>query len=282
MKPGAEQQRGLLQPEEFDIDDLDSAGPEIGNEAYARNRRTRAPSRWSRRKYVLWALVAVTALLVAGPALNKGAGIKIPKWRRPTEDLSNEEPPKDGPTHPKLPPDPEPPIPPEAPTPPLSPSVPISLVESSPSPSLSSFVESSPSPLLSSLVEPSTSLSFGASPTNVANISADVKTWEKPTDFKIIGLVFFGRPAVVAILDCYLRRNLVSNGGWLDEVQFVANTPNEDDIGWLDILVDDEELYKKVTKTELGFNHIWELVEPEHMYIKIDDDIVHAAHIAVR
>ncbi len=253
MKSEAEQQRGLLQPEQFDIDDLDSAEPENGNEAFSQNRRTRAPPRWSRRKYVLWGLVAVAALLVAGTALNKGAGIKIPTWRRPKEDVSSDIPLEDRPTHPKLPPNPDPPTSPEAPEAPTPPSSP------------SAFVSS---------VQPSPSHSSSAAPTTLSKINAGVKTWEKPTDFKIIGLVFFGRPPVVAILDCYLKRNLVSNGGWLDEVQFVVNTPNEEDIGWLDMLVDDEELYKKITKPEMGYNHIWELVEKEHMYIKIDDDIV--------
>lgn len=101
-----------------------------------------------------------------------------------------------------------------------------------------------------------------------------MRIWKKPLDFKIIGLVFFGRPPLVTILDCYLKKNLVTNGGWLDEVQFVVNTEKEDDVKWLDRLVEDEKLYKKITKPEMGYNHIWEMVEREHLYIKIDDDIV--------
>ena len=249
MKPGAEQQQGLLQPEQFDIDDLDTVGPENGNEAYSRKRRTRAPARRSRRKYVIWGLVAVAVLLVAGAALNKGSGIKIPTLHRPPEDVSDTENPVAAPVHPKPPSDPEPPTSSEVPLPPVSSSVPADLLQSSSSPS-------------------------EASATSAPNASTVAKAWEKPTNFKIIGLIFFGRPPVVAVLDCYLKRNLVSNGGWLDEVQFVVNTPNEEDIGWLDVLVDDEKLYKKITKPEMGYNHIWELVEKEHLYIKIDDDIV--------
>ncbi|KAI4209179.1 MAG: hypothetical protein LQ351_007854 [Letrouitia transgressa] len=97
----------------------------------------------------------------------------------------------------------------------------------------------------------------------------------KPNDFKIIGLIFFGRPPVVAVLDCYLKRNLVSNGGWLDEVHWVVNTDKKDDIKWLDELVKTHELYKKITIPELGYNHIWSTVKKEHMYIKIDDDMVY-------
>ena len=99
--------------------------------------------------------------------------------------------------------------------------------------------------------------------------------WDKPEGFKIIGLVFFGRPAVVAILDCYLKKNLVSNGGFLDEVHWVVNTENEEDIRYLDGLVETSGWYKKIIIPLNGYNGIWEhAVEREHMYIKIDDDIV--------
>ena len=102
-----------------------------------------------------------------------------------------------------------------------------------------------------------------------------VKHWEKPEGFKIIGLIFFGRPSVVSILDCYLKKNLVSNGGWLDEVRFVVNTKNEQDIAYLSELVARETLYTKVEIPELGYNKVWEKgVDPDNMYIKIDDDIV--------
>jgi len=101
------------------------------------------------------------------------------------------------------------------------------------------------------------------------------KPWEKPEGFKIIGLIFFGRPSVVAILDCYLRKNLVSNGGWLDEVHFVVNTKKEEDITYLDGLVEGEALYTKIVIPKLGYNEVWAGgVDKENMYIKIDDDIV--------
>lgn len=47
-------------------------------------------------------------------------------------------------------------------------------------------------------------------------------------------LALDGRAKYVEILDCYLQRNLVSNGGWLDEVRFLANTDDAVDIAWLD------------------------------------------------
>ncbi len=111
--------------------------------------------------------------------------------------------------------------------------------------------------------------------TSIQAPSTRFEKMSKPTDFKIIGLVFFGRPSVVAILDCYLKKNLVSNGGFLDEVRWVVNTENEEDIHYLDDLVKTSEEYKKITIPTPGFNSIWEhAVEKPHMFIKIDDDMV--------
>lgn len=274
MKPEAEQQQGLLRPEQFDLDDTEATEAGNGSEAYSRGRKSQAPARWSRRKYLLWVLFALAGLLIAGTALNKGAGIKIPKLYKaplPPEEHHDKEAELDGPVHPKPPLDSEPPTSPELPTPLTSPTPSTDHLQlSTQSPSKTSTPTSPKANTLHSSSLPP----LETCATNSSKANASVKVWEKPLDFKIIGLVFFGRPPVVEILDCYLKKNLVSNGGWLDEVQFVVNTPNEDDIAWLDTLVDEEKLYKKITKPEMGYNHIWELVKKEHMYIKIDDDIV--------
>ena len=98
---------------------------------------------------------------------------------------------------------------------------------------------------------------------------------EKPTDFKIIGLIFFGRPPVVEILDCYLKKNLASNGGFLDEVHWVVNTDKAEAIQYLDDLLQTSDAYKKIDIPEHTYNSVWEhAVERDHMYIKIDDDMV--------
>ena len=79
----------------------------------------------------------------------------------------------------------------------------------------------------------------------------------------------------MAILDCYLKKNLASNGGYLDEVHWVVNTDNQEDIAYLDKLVNTSEKYKKIDLPSLGYNSVWEhAVESGPMYIKIDDDIV--------
>ena len=112
------------------------------------------------------------------------------------------------------------------------------------------------------------------SPPVAANLSA-IAPWEKPAGFKIIGLIFFGRPPVVEILDCYLKRNLVSNGGFLDEVLWVANTEIEEDLKYMDKLVQGEPLYRNLTLSELGYDSVWEhAVDDKNMFIKIDDDMV--------
>lgn len=97
----------------------------------------------------------------------------------------------------------------------------------------------------------------------------------KPEGFKIVGLIFFGRPDRVAILDCYLKRNLVENGGFLDEVHWVANTKNEQDLQYLDELIPTSPSYSRIDLPELGFESVWEhAIESSNLYIKIDDDVV--------
>ena len=106
-------------------------------------------------------------------------------------------------------------------------------------------------------------------------------TFLKPRDFKLIGILFFGRRASVSILECYLRANLVSHGGFLDEMHFVVNTDKKDDIAWLDQMVAQDKDYKRVD-LEGGpypkYNPIYDQVfERNHMYIKMDDDMVRKA-----
>lgn len=89
---------------------------------------------------------------------------------------------------------------------------------------------------------------------------------------KIIGLVFYGRREFVEVLDCYLKRNLVRNGGVMDEVVFVVNTKNKTDLDYLDRIVNGTVGYKKrLTEGKLdGWTEKWELAERGNIYIKID------------
>jgi len=78
-----------------------------------------------------------------------------------------------------------------------------------------------------------------------------LKSWQKPEGFKIIGLVFYGRRKTMEVLDCYLQRNLVSNGGLLDEIHFVINTGQESDLEYLHNLTNSNELYRAVKVAEV-------------------------------
>ncbi|KAI4168781.1 MAG: hypothetical protein LQ348_007435 [Seirophora lacunosa] len=96
-----------------------------------------------------------------------------------------------------------------------------------------------------------------------------------PRDFRIVGLVFYGRRSRVEILDCYLKQNLVANGGLLSEVIFIARTDNADDLAFLDELVANTPAY---TRRDIGgrkatYGQAWAVAEKGVMYIKIDDDI---------
>lgn len=156
-------------------------------------------------------------------------------------------------------------------------------------PDLSSPAESSPAKSVLTESSPATSIPLKISPatftsTELASIETpdakkpdtNVRKFEKPKDFKIIGLVFFGRPSVVEILDCYLKKNLVSNGGFLDEVLWAINTRNEEDIKYLERLVKTTDGYKTIAIPNApSYKDVWtKAVERNHMYIKIDDDMV--------
>ena len=99
--------------------------------------------------------------------------------------------------------------------------------------------------------------------------------FEKPEDIKVIALIFYGRREKASILDCYLKRNLVDNGGWLDEVVWGVNTDVEDDLGYLnEQLLPSSNAYRKVELEELTFNSLWnKSVEAGNIYVKIDDDV---------
>ncbi|KAF5025769.1 hypothetical protein F66182_2102 [Fusarium sp. NRRL 66182] len=110
----------------------------------------------------------------------------------------------------------------------------------------------------------------------------DLAHWEKPGKInKIMGLVFYGRRQSVSILDCYLKRNLVKNGGLLDGVIFVERTQDPQDLDLLNKLLESESTYEKwhveMSDTDnfsSGFGNSYDKVEDNVMYVKIDDDIV--------
>ncbi|KAF4468156.1 hypothetical protein FALBO_4974 [Fusarium albosuccineum] len=110
----------------------------------------------------------------------------------------------------------------------------------------------------------------------------ELSDWRRPAEIKkIMGLVFYGRRHSVSILDCYLKRNLVKNGGVLDGVIFVERTRDVEDLSLLSKLLASEEAYEKwhIEMTDednftSGFASSYDLIEDDVMYVKIDDDIV--------
>ncbi|KIW13731.1 hypothetical protein PV08_08922 [Exophiala spinifera] len=106
----------------------------------------------------------------------------------------------------------------------------------------------------------------------------------KPDGVKVIGMVFYGRRDRSQILHCFLMHNLVDNGGWLDEVQWIRNTDNEDDLRYLDEILTQTPRYKQVhqerTKDQ-GYSDAWSKLEPGQIYVKIDDDLVWMADDAI-
>ncbi|KAG8525344.1 uncharacterized protein KY384_008988 [Bacidia gigantensis] len=111
------------------------------------------------------------------------------------------------------------------------------------------------------------------------HFSSAGKHLKRPQNVKIYGIVFYGRRRTVEILDCYLQRNLVKNGGWLDEIHFMINTDVEEDIDWIDKRVSQVKEYKPIYLPEGAagndFEVVWRsAVEPGCLYVKFDDDLV--------
>lgn len=74
----------------------------------------------------------------------------------------------------------------------------------------------------------------------------------------------------------------MDNGGWLDEVVWLTNTDDKDDLEYLEeIIASNPKRYKKLsvpgeTLSIYTLYKAWELLERGRYYVKIDDDIVRA------
>ncbi|KAI5868386.1 hypothetical protein GGS23DRAFT_27222 [Durotheca rogersii] len=103
--------------------------------------------------------------------------------------------------------------------------------------------------------------------------------WKKPKGIRVVALVFYGRKRTVDFLDCYLQQNLAANGGYLDAINFMVHTNNQDDLEFLRDLVSKREgLYHIVESGPCqgsSYGCIWDsVVDDDTIYVKIDDDIV--------
>lgn len=106
----------------------------------------------------------------------------------------------------------------------------------------------------------------------------------KPEHTPVIGLIFYGRRDRVEILQCYLERNLVTHGGWLDEIHWVRNTADEEDLAYLRTILASNPLYKEIDISKLptenaesAYENAWNSLRRGAIYIKIDDDVIYIA-----
>jgi len=85
-----------------------------------------------------------------------------------------------------------------------------------------------------------------------------------------------GRRAYVDILDCYLQRNLVKNGGWLDEVNFLIHTKDKEDVAWVEKLISQHPEFTASYVATWEWAQIWKthMSRSDTIYIKLDDDVV--------
>jgi hypothetical protein len=71
----------------------------------------------------------------------------------------------------------------------------------------------------------------------------------------------------------------VDNGGWLDEVHWVRNTEQPEDLAYLQEILDSSPRYKVVDLSQegtgsAGYNNAWGHMERGKLYVKIDDDVI--------
>lgn len=150
---------------------------------------------------------------------------------------------------------------------------------------------------------------------------ADRNKWKKPEGFKIVAMIFcmyrplywmtvinehpsraaassrhhrllpaakFGYPRERASYPTWFLHfaDQTWKGGFLDEVHFIAHTPDEPALEWLDNLVARSPGYKRLEsgpectrdphRQDCRYERIWEryATESDTLYIKIDDDVV--------
>ncbi|CRG82739.1 hypothetical protein PISL3812_00084 [Talaromyces islandicus] len=98
----------------------------------------------------------------------------------------------------------------------------------------------------------------------------------RPDGLRIVGVVFYGRRDRSSLLECHLRKNLASNGGWLDEVIWAANTQDQDDLAYGEEIAKTADEYTYMPINTGGFSGIYfkAFKEPDTIYVKMDDDIV--------
>lgn len=80
-----------------------------------------------------------------------------------------------------------------------------------------------------------------------------------------------------SLADLVEKRNLVENGGVIDEYVFIVKTEDKADLAYLEkLLLRNPGRYSKRVTDNAGFDYsqMWSVVEAGNIYVKIDDDVV--------
>ncbi|KAL2807628.1 hypothetical protein BJX63DRAFT_66488 [Aspergillus granulosus] len=100
--------------------------------------------------------------------------------------------------------------------------------------------------------------------------------FSKPKGVEIIALVPFQEVQETEILDCYLLRNLASNGGLLDQVMFIPQTNHTDSLKWLATTVERTSSYAISDWNDFPFATANKI--PNALYIWIDGAVFLEEH----
>ncbi|KAL4956195.1 hypothetical protein BDW69DRAFT_93468 [Aspergillus filifer] len=90
----------------------------------------------------------------------------------------------------------------------------------------------------------------------------------KQESVEIVALVPFHQYSATEILDCYLQRNLASNGGFLDRVMFLPQTNQTWDLEWLEATVSETSSYSISNTSHAHFG------TTDALFVWIDGDVV--------
>ncbi|KAM6505247.1 hypothetical protein FSOLCH5_015166 [Fusarium solani] len=106
-----------------------------------------------------------------------------------------------------------------------------------------------------------------------------LKPLVKPEGVIVSEFVFYGRKSRVSSMQCYIERNLADNGGWLDEVLWIVNAQNEEDLRYLDeIISSNPARHKKIIPEKhlstYTYYKAWQLLERGKYYLWIDDNAI--------
>ncbi|KAL4869335.1 hypothetical protein BDV12DRAFT_167944 [Aspergillus spectabilis] len=115
-------------------------------------------------------------------------------------------------------------------------------------------------------------LAHGSSPACFYAFSKSPKTFSKPKSIEIVALVPFHQAHRTEILDCYLRRNLVSSGGFLDRVVFLPQTNDTESLEWLTSTVERTSTYLISETTGSLFDVVSGVVNT--LFLWIDGNVV--------